>query len=318
MVQKKPTPRSVHRAPTADYTYRYPVNETAVVDYILSDYQNARQKRSEERAKLLAAAQERQQQLQRRPQDEPARGAWATYMEENAPTSALSTSPFAGHWPLDLGSADITAADLGLGCEIYLGSDSTCQLWASCWDEESSETARGELLCNGHWSLERKRLCCMPCIARSTETPDDFLVNIELEHGEETGLGIAALPLRWAALPSYMRGSLSLEAMPQDEEPKLVLSVPIGGRVWAFGHSRGPAWQDRCAIAGLTTPDAFGAPSREAEEEPQQAGPTWRDEVREEFERELREWRELFANMRDGIREMFDGRDFDTGPAMRS
>ena len=318
MVQKEPTPRSVHRAPTVGYTYRYPVNETAVVDYILSDYQQARQKRSEERAKLLAAAQERQQHQRLQLQHEPDRGAWATYMGEIDPTGAFSTSPFAGHWPLDLGRADITAADLGLGCEIYLGTDSTCKLWASCWDEESSEGARAELLCNGHWSFELKPHRCIPCIARTTNNPDDFIVNIELEHGEETGVGIAALPLRWAVLPSFLRGSLSLEAMPRGDEPKLILSVPIGGRVWAFGHSRAPAWQDRCAMVGLTTPsDTFGAPSHQVEDDSRLRYEAHQEQV-EWIARELREWRDMFANLRAGVREMFDGRDFDRGPVNRS
>ena len=237
------------KTPTSSYKYRYPVNEGAVVDYIMSEHQKSREKRNTERARLLAAAQEQQEEEDTQPAVNS--GPWDAAIRDfdtRAPRDERLNA-VAGHWALDLGRH--TAADFGLACELDLGCDQACRFCLSSWDVDAPLDTRAQsvLLCTGRWRLQRRPLlCCLPpqrCFNAAHE------IIISFEEGSETGDSDSALPLRWATLAlGEIKGTIDLVALPGDER-KRVLKFNINHRKWAFGLERPPGWQERCSMAGL-------------------------------------------------------------------
>lgn len=262
--------------------WRPDVDEDAIIDEILVKEIQERTQRDDVRqtavklpsTAVLAGYSPHRPLLKKsdEPQGSPKKlSTWGSYLEAAHSRIPLHPLPICGHWPVAVEGMD--AAELGLSCELYLATDGTCTLVTSCWGVHGDDdSASAKLLCSGRWDFEAwSPLCglCKCCLGTSLPcVPEVFpksfahsTVRITLEHGSESGLGKAQLPLRWSKLPGTLFGTLRYaddkaeEGQPQvdgEEEHLLLLDVSIGGREWSFRRAKPPRWQDRCELAGLS------------------------------------------------------------------
>ena len=289
------------RSPPVGRKWRATLDEESIVDEILIKEIHERTIRDEARSMVsehtstIGAEYAPSRPLLKEVHDEssgrPKAGhsEWGSLLDANPSQSGMHPLAVAGHWPIKVGSEGVSAADLGLNCEIYLASDGTCTLLTSCWGavdpDDPAEAAR--LLCNGRWVFEPWELpwwctCCCPCVPRGyPATLLNSRVRISLDHGNESGIAVAQLPLRWSDLARQtIVGTLSYKAMSSaggagaapptaarrvpnaatgaahehqdgDRDLQLCVSFSIGDREWRFQRAQPPRWQDRCELAGL-------------------------------------------------------------------
>ena len=183
---------------------------------------------------------------------------YATAVQDDAPytphidesdADSLAASPLVGHWA----AVDVDAPS---DVRLHLRSDGTCQLLASCWQDDTEAAALDSA---GEWSVVLPSegcgscLACLPCCRAR--------VRLRVDGCEARGGGGASLPWRRAAVRpgTVLNGWLCVElpdadASKEKEPLSLYLRVAVGGREYELRKQQDAGWKERCAMAQLTPP----------------------------------------------------------------